>query len=74
MRVEPVGIGRPADPVPETGLSLDGAEGEHTLAMAGSAVDGVRLSVVAWAPPPPPVPGPGPGPEPLPPDSTVTNR
>jgi hypothetical protein len=74
MRVEPVGIGRPADPVPETGLSRDGAEGEHTLAMAGSAVDGVRLSVVAWAPPPPPVPGPGPGPEPLPPDSTVTNR
>jgi hypothetical protein len=52
-----------------------GPEGSHTLAMGSSAVDGVRLTWVAWTPPPlPPVPGPGPGPDPVPVDTTGTGR
>jgi hypothetical protein len=73
MRVEPLRIvpltdpmtgGMPGAPPP------DQPEGDHALAMAASDVDGVRLTVVAWAPPPAPVPLPGP----LPPDSAVTGR
>jgi hypothetical protein len=38
-------------------------EGNHTLSLGSSSVDGVRLEVVAWTPPPlPPEPGPGPVP------------
>ena len=77
MRVEPLQIVWPSRPDPETGASPDQPPPdqpgeEHTLAMAESAVDGVRLSVVAWAPPPEPVPVPEPGP--LPPDSAVVGR
>jgi hypothetical protein len=74
MLVEPV------RPGPPTGVAelADEPEGSHTLAMASSSVDGVRLTWVAWTPPPlppPPLPPP-PGPEPDPPpiDSTVTGR
>jgi hypothetical protein len=73
MRVEPLRIVPAPGPVAETPPATP--DGEHTLALAESAVDGVRLSVVAWSPPPPPpLPPPGPGPEPLPPDSAVTGR
>ncbi len=58
MRVEPVRMG---------------PDGEHAIAMERSDVDGVRLTVVAWAPPPP-RPDPVPPPEPVPPDSGVTSR
>jgi hypothetical protein len=83
MRLEPIAvIGGPPTPapgIPEPLTGSDpgtGAEGEHTITMARSEVDGVRLTVVAWAPPPlpvPPGPGPVPPPEPLPPDSAVTS-
>jgi hypothetical protein len=43
-------------------------EGSHTVAMGSSAVDGVRLTWVAWSPPPLP---PGPGPDPIPVDSAL---
>jgi hypothetical protein len=68
MRVEPVNYER------LTGVadSPGGPEGSHTLAMASSSVDGVRLTWVAWTPPPEPPPGPGP--DPLPVDSSVTGR
>jgi hypothetical protein len=46
-------------------------EGSHTLAMASNAVDGVRLTWVAWSPPTEP-PEPGPGPMPI--DSTGVVR
>jgi hypothetical protein len=67
MRVEPLNYerltGAPARP--------SGSGGSHTLAMASSRVDGVRLTWVAWSPPPmPPPPGPGP----IPVDSIVTGR
>jgi hypothetical protein len=68
MRVEPLRIVGPPVPVPEATPPLDQPEGDHTLAMAATSVDGVRLTVVAWTPPPLPVPGP------LPPDSTVVGR
>jgi hypothetical protein len=72
MRVAPVlPIPTPdpwAGPVPAT--TSGPPEVEHTLALVETAVDGVRLSVVAWSPPPPPLPPPGP--DPLPPDSAVT--
>jgi hypothetical protein len=65
MRVEPIGVlDPPGRPEPLQGSAQP--EGEHAIAMASTAVDGVRLSVVAWTPPPLPPPGP------LPPDSTVT--
>ena len=63
MRVVPLRVVGPPQPMPESSPSPP--DGDHTLAMAGTGVDGVRLSVVAWTPPPLPVPGP------LPPDSTV---
>jgi len=47
-------------------------QGSHPLAMASSAVDGVRLTWVAWTPPP--EPWPGPGPDPIPVDSTGVER
>jgi hypothetical protein len=55
---------------PPTGVAdpPGGPEGSHTLSMASSAVDGVRLTWVAWTPPP--LPEPWPGPDPIPPDST----
>jgi hypothetical protein len=65
MRVEPLRFVDPPQPMPES--SPPQLEGDHTLAMASTSVDGVQLSVVAWTPPPLPVPGP------LPPDSTVTS-
>jgi hypothetical protein len=81
MRVEPlcfVGSPRPGDdPSPETGMPPNGrdprpcSEGEHAIAMVRSAVDGVRLEVVAWAPPPMPVPVPEPPPDGTPPDRPV---
>ena len=46
------------------------ASGSHRIEMAGTVVDGVRLSVLAWAPPPEP----GPPPEPLPVDTVTTGR
>ena len=67
MKVEPLRYG------PPTGVANPpaGPEGSHTLAMGSSAVDGVRLTWVAWTPPPlPPVPGPGP----MPVDSTGRTR
>jgi hypothetical protein len=86
MRLEPIQvIGGPPTPVPggtgtDSLITTDpggGPQGEHTIEMARSEVDGVRLTVVAWAPPPAPVlpPGPGPVPQPgpLPPDSAVTS-
>ncbi len=68
MRVEPVRY------QPLTGVAdpPGGPEGSHTLAMASSAIDGVRLTWVAWTPPP--LPPPGPGPDPVPVDSTVTGQ
>jgi hypothetical protein len=71
MRVEPLRMAPVPGPIaegpPET------PEGEHRLAMTESAVDGVRLSVIAWTPPPLPGPGPDPVPGPLPPDSAVAS-
>jgi hypothetical protein len=46
----------------------NGPEGNHTLSLGSSSVDGVRLEVVAWTPPSLP-PEPGPGPDPVPVDS-----
>jgi hypothetical protein len=61
--VPPPGPG--AQPDPE-------AESEHTIEMARSAVDGVRLDIIPWEPP---VPEPGPPPPGSPPpDSALTNR
>ena len=84
MRLEPLQVvGGPPTPAPGGVDSLtvsdpaSGPEGEHTIAMARSEVDGVRLTVVSWAPPPvpvPPGPGPVPPPEPMPPDSGATGR
>jgi hypothetical protein len=68
MRVEPLRIVGPPVPIPEGTTSPDQPEGDHTLTMAATSVDGVKLTVVAWTPPPLPVPGP------LPPDSTVVGR
>jgi hypothetical protein len=76
MRVEPLRFVGPPVPEPDTLMTPDGSdpgagagsEGDHTIAMVRSAVDGVRLNVVAWAPPPEPVPGP-----PVPPDSAVVD-
>lgn len=75
MRVEPLRAIPETLTDPATGLPPDdpGTEPEasHTIAMARSAVDGVRLRVIAWAPPPV-EPGPQPEPRPLPADSVVT--
>jgi hypothetical protein len=60
MGVEPLNYERltgVADPT--------GPEGNHTLAMGSTSVDGVRLTWEAWTPPPLP---PGPGPDPIPVD------
>jgi hypothetical protein len=59
---------------PLTGVSdpPNGPEGNHGLGMASTAVDGVRLTWVAWTPPPLPEPWPGPGPDPVPTDSSAT--
>jgi len=69
MRVEPVRW----EPLTGVADPAGGPEGSHTLAMASSSVDGVRLIWVAWTPPILP-PEPGPGPDPVPVDSTVTDR
>jgi hypothetical protein len=54
MRVEPVRYERLTGVADPPG----GPEGSHTLSMASSSVDGVRLTWVAWTPPPlPPEPG-----------------
>lgn len=47
-----------------------GPEGNHSLSMPTSSVDGVRLTWEAWTPPPLP-PEPGSGPDPVPVDSAV---
>jgi hypothetical protein len=66
MTVEPLRYGRLTGVVdPPTS-----PEGNHTLSLGSSSVDGVRLEVVAWTPPPLP-PEPGPGPDPVPVDSGV---
>lgn len=81
MRLEPLLVvggptPAPGEMEPLTGSDpAGGPEGEHTITMARSEVDGVRLTVESWTPPPvPPGPEPVPPPEPLPPDSAVTNR
>jgi hypothetical protein len=71
MQVEPLNYERltgVADPP-------NGPEGNHTLSLGRTNVDGVRLTWEAWTPPtePPPGPGPGPGPDPIPVDSGVVN-
>jgi hypothetical protein len=67
MRVEPLRW------EPLTGVvDPTGPEGNHELSMTSSAVDGVRLTWVAWTPPPLPEPWPGPGPDPIPTDSSST--
>jgi hypothetical protein len=48
MRVEPLRYERLTGAADPPG----GPEGSHTLAMGSSAVDGVRLTWVAWTPPP----------------------
>jgi hypothetical protein len=62
MRVEPVRY------QPLMDSSATGPQGDHRLALGSVAVDGVRLTAVAWTPPPLPPPDP-PGP-PVPVDST----
>lgn len=52
MRVEPLRY----EPLTGVESPLDGAEGSHAIALGSSRIDGVRLAVIAWAPPPlPPV-------------------
>jgi hypothetical protein len=56
MRVEPLRW----EPLTGVADPPGGPEGSHTLSMGSSAVDGVRLTWVAWTPPPlPPEPAPG---------------
>jgi hypothetical protein len=65
MKVEPVNYER------LTGRAesmTGGPEGSHALAASSSAIDGVRLTVIAWTPPPLPPPG-EPPPSPPPPDT-----
>jgi hypothetical protein len=57
MTVEPLLYGRLTGVVDPP----SSPEGNHTLSLGSSKVDGVRLEVVAWTPPPLP-PGPGPVP------------
>jgi hypothetical protein len=83
MRLDPlVAVGGPT-PVPAGGTGAGtplmgsdpgGASGEHAIAMARTEIDGVRLTVVSWAPPPVPMPPEPMPPEPVPPDSAVTSR
>jgi len=69
MRVEPVRW----EPLTGVADPAGGPEGSHTLAMASSSVDGVRLTWVEWTPPILP-PEPGPGPDPVPVDSSGVTR
>ena len=72
MRVEPIGVLRPPVPMPEPMPPPEQSQDDHAIAMAGTEIDGVRLTVVAWTPPPlPPEPPQPVPPEPLPPDSAV---
>jgi hypothetical protein len=64
MRVEPVRY----EPLTGVADPPGGPEGSHTLALASSSVDGVRLTWVEWTPPILP-PEPGPGPDPIPSDT-----
>ncbi len=84
MRVEPIRViasPRPGGVDPNTGMPPDGQdpgaspEGDHMIAMVRTAVDGVRLTVVAWAPPPEPVPPPDgtPPDRPVPSDTAVVD-
>jgi hypothetical protein len=68
MRVEPLNYER------LTGVATPGGgpEGNHTLSLAESSVDGVRLTWEAWTLPTEPPPGPGP--DPIPVDSAVVSR
>jgi hypothetical protein len=68
MRVEPLRYELLALWAPGSGPPPNLAEGRHTIALASSAVDGVRLRVAAWTPPP------GPGPDPVPVDSVPLGR
>jgi hypothetical protein len=72
MRVEPLRYEPLALGAPGSGPPPNLAEGSHTIALASSAVDGVRLTVAAWTAPP--VPGPGPAPDPIPVDSALSGR
>jgi hypothetical protein len=74
MRVEPLRYEPLALWAPGSGPPPNLAEGSHTIALASSAVDGVRLTVAAWTPPPVPGPGPRPGPDPIPVDSVPAGR
>jgi hypothetical protein len=77
MRVAPMGVVSRPVPTPEPMPPPDRPLDEHAIAMPGTDVDGVRLTVVAWTPPLPPEPpgpippGPPEPPEPVPPDSGV---
>jgi hypothetical protein len=64
MRVEALRIDPLVGRMPRGALRPNGAEESHTLGLTASAVDGVRLTVVAWTAPP----------EPLPVDSVVAQR
>jgi hypothetical protein len=55
MRMEPIRALLPSPPLPDPGPE---SEDSHRIAMGRSAVDGVRLTVVAWAPPLPGLPPP----------------
>jgi hypothetical protein len=67
MQVEPLNYER------LTGVADPGGgpEGNHTLSLGTSSVDGVRLTWEAWTPPP--APPRGPGPDPIPGDSGVVH-
>jgi hypothetical protein len=60
MRLEPL----PYVPLMEPSPTRTPVEGSHTVALASSSVDGVRLTWESWTPPPEP------GPDPLPIDTT----
>jgi len=59
MRVEAPRIDPLVGRVPHGALRPHGDEASHTLALAASQVDGVRLTVVAWTAPPEPLPAGG---------------
>jgi hypothetical protein len=65
MQVEPLNYERLTGVANPTG----GPEGNHTISLGTSNVDGVRLTWEAWTPPPEPPPEPGPGPDPIPVDT-----
>jgi hypothetical protein len=69
MQVEPLNYERLTGVADPTG----GPEGNHTLSLGRTNVDGARLTWEAWTPPAERPPEPGPGPDPIPVDSGVVN-